>query len=135
VSVPHLADDEEEGEEEGEEGEESDAEDDEGAEDSGDGAGAGRSGRGRSRKQGGSRRTEQEIVKINKRTSKASPAQPHETLDGPAELPNMKPMMELEAGKNVWYQAYVLKETINEVKVRFPREFSVCCQGFMRRLC
>jgi hypothetical protein len=53
--------------------------------------------------------------------------QPHETLDGSEELPNMKPMMELEAGKNVWYQAYVLKETINEAKVRFPREFTCLC--------
>lgn len=60
-------------------------------------------------------------MQINKRTSKAS-QQEQETLDGPEELPNMKPMMELEAGKNVWYQAYVLKESLNEAKVRFPRE-------------
>lgn len=33
-----------------------------------------------------------------------------------------RPMLELEAGSNVWYQAYVMKETINEVKVRFPGE-------------
>jgi hypothetical protein len=51
--------------------------------------------------------------------------QERETLDGPEELPNPKPMMELEAGKNVWYQAYVLKESLNEAKVRFPRE---CCR-------
>jgi hypothetical protein len=61
-------------------------------------------------------------VTISKRTSKSS-QQEHETLDGPEELPNMKPMMELEAGKNVWYQAYVLKESVNEAKVRFPREW------------
>jgi hypothetical protein len=28
--------------------------------------------------------------------------------------------MELDASKNVWYQAYILKESKNEVKVRFP---------------
>jgi hypothetical protein len=57
----------------------------------------------------------------NRRTSKAV-QQERETLDGPEELPNPKPMMELEAGKNVWYQAYVLKESLNEAKVRFPRK-------------
>jgi hypothetical protein len=78
----------------------------------------------RRRKQGGggsARRGDVDIVQISKRTSKAS-RQEHETLDGPEALPNMKPMMELEAGKNVWYQAYVLKESLNEAKVRFPRE-------------
>lgn len=33
-----------------------------------------------------------------------------------------KPMMELKAGSNVWYQAYVIKESQNEAKVRFPCE-------------
>ena len=33
-----------------------------------------------------------------------------------------KPMMELKAGSNVWYQAYLLKESQNEAKVRFPCE-------------
>lgn len=78
----------------------------------------------RQRKQGGgggsARRGDVDIVQISKRTSKAS-RQELETLDGPEDLPNMKPMMELEAGKNVWYQAYVLKESLNEAKVRFPR--------------
>ena len=36
-----------------------------------------------------------------------------------------RPMLELEAGSNVWYQAYVMKTTINEVKVRFPGEAPV----------
>jgi len=49
--------------------------------------------------------------------------QAHETLDGPEELPNVTPMMELEAGTNVWYQAYVLRESLNEALVRFPREY------------
>lgn len=99
--------------------EESDAE---GSEDADGGGGGGRrSGRARRRKHGNSRRAETEIVTISKRTSKSS-QQGNETLDGPEELPNMKPMMELEAGKNVWYQAYVLKESVNEAKVRFPRE-------------
>ncbi len=31
-----------------------------------------------------------------------------------------RPMMELRAGANVWYQAYIIKESANEVKVRFP---------------
>lgn len=68
----------------------------------------------------GARRAEPEIQQINKRTSKARQQQ-HETFDGPETLPNIKPMMELEAGRNIWYQAYVLKESLNEVKVRFPR--------------
>lgn len=55
------------------------------------------------------------------RTSKAH-LQEHERLEGSEELPNTKPMMELKAGSNVWYQAYVLKESINEAKVRFPGE-------------
>jgi hypothetical protein len=94
----------------------------EGSDDADGAAGGGRrSGRGRRRKHSSSRRAETEIVTISKRTSKSS-QQDHETLDGPVELPNMKPMMELEAGKNVWYQAYVLKESVNEAKVRFPRE-------------
>jgi len=46
--------------------------------------------------------------------------QEDENLQGHKELPNTKPMMELDAGSNVWYQAYVLKESINEAKVRFP---------------
>lgn len=29
-------------------------------------------------------------------------------------------MMELQAGSNVWYQAYIIKESKNEMKVRFP---------------
>jgi len=105
-----------------EEGESDDAEDggEEGSDEEGVGA---RSGGGRQRKQQrGARRLEPEIQQINKRTSKAR-QQAHETLDGPEGLPNMKPMMELEAGKNVWYQAYVLKESLNEAKVRFPREY------------
>lgn len=48
--------------------------------------------------------------------------QDKERLEGDEELPNTKPMMEMQAGSNVWYQAYVLKESINEAKVRFPRE-------------
>lgn len=59
------------------------------------------------------------------------PLQDDENLKGPEELPNTKPMMELDAGSNVWYQAYVLKESINEAKVRFPGERSniylQCC--------
>ena len=43
-------------------------------------------------------------------------------MDGPSSLPNHKPMVELTAGSNVWYQAYVLKESLNEAKVRFPGE-------------
>lgn len=31
-----------------------------------------------------------------------------------------KPMMELQAGSNIWYQAYVIKESENEAKVCFP---------------
>ncbi|KAF6256274.1 hypothetical protein COO60DRAFT_131917 [Scenedesmus sp. NREL 46B-D3] len=46
--------------------------------------------------------------------------QERERLDGAEALPNTKPMMELKAGSNVWYQAYVLKESTNEAKVRFP---------------
>ncbi len=41
----------------------------------------------------------------------------------PARMPD-KPMMELKAGCNVWYQAYVIKESQNEAKVRFPCEFA-----------
>jgi hypothetical protein len=62
-------------------------------------------------------------VRLNKRTSK-SRVNAGERLDSPAEMPNGKPMMELDAGSNVWYQAYVLKESLNEAKVRFPREFA-----------
>lgn len=47
-----------------------------------------------------------------------APSLPHAR----SQLPNSKPMMELEAGSNVWYQAYVLKESLNEAKVRFPGE-------------
>lgn len=83
--------------------------------------GVGGGGRRQRRKHRGSRRAEPEIQQINKRTSR-SVRQTDEKLDGPEELPNLKPMMELEAGKNVWYQAYVLKESLNEAKVRFPRE-------------
>lgn len=108
-------------EEEGEEASDQSGEEEEEEEGDAGAKGGRRSGRGRRRKHGGSRRAEFEIVQINKRTSKAS-QQEQEMLDGPEELPNMKPMMELEAGKNVWYQAYVLKESLNEAKVRFPRE-------------
>ncbi|KAK9919158.1 hypothetical protein WJX75_009791 [Coccomyxa subellipsoidea] len=31
-----------------------------------------------------------------------------------------KPMMEMEAGSNVWYQAAILRETSNEIRVLFP---------------
>jgi hypothetical protein len=51
-------------------------------------------------------------------------AQPGERVDlEPMERVPSKPMMELKAGSNVWYQAYLLKESQNEVKVRFPCEW------------
>jgi hypothetical protein len=31
-----------------------------------------------------------------------------------------RPMLELEAQSNVWYQAYVVKESANEIKLAFP---------------
>eukprot|EP00879_Flechtneria_rotunda_P021054 GHRR01022180.1.p1 GENE.GHRR01022180.1~~GHRR01022180.1.p1 ORF type:complete len:273 (+),score=65.75 GHRR01022180.1:708-1526(+) len=65
------------------------------------------------------RRTEPEVQRLPVRTNKAK-VQENERLDGSNMLPNTKPMMELEAGSNIWYQAYVLKESINEAKVRFP---------------
>lgn len=124
-----TADDEGEGEDasDGSGGDEAGSEDDGEEEDEDAAAGGGGGSRrkqpsSRRHKPGGgsARRGDGEIVQISKRTSKAS-RQALETVDGPEGLPNMKPMMELEAGKNVWYQAYVLKESLNEAKVRFPR--------------
>ncbi len=53
-------------------------------------------------------------------TDKAS-IQALERLDCPvpSKFPQ-KPMVELIAGSNVWYQGYVMKESANEAKVRFP---------------
>lgn len=53
-------------------------------------------------------------------TTKAVP-QAGERFTLPA-LPKVpcRPMLELESGSNIWFQAYVLKESLNEVKVRFP---------------
>jgi hypothetical protein len=66
-------------------------------------------------------------------TSKAR-QQPGETLGPgpPAPMPD-KPMMELKAGSNVWYQAYVVKESQNEAKVRFPCERGGACAPLGRR--
>ncbi|KAF5840751.1 hypothetical protein DUNSADRAFT_15609, partial [Dunaliella salina] len=56
-----------------------------------------------------------------KYTSKAK-VQENEATD----LPHLegsqsaKPMAELKAGSNVYFQAYVIKESANEVKIRFP---------------
>jgi hypothetical protein len=120
-------------------GEDSDDDGDEGADEDGDdaddaaaGAAAGGGGGRAQRRGGGSSRRrrgqgprkarlEAEIVRLDRRTSNAK-VREHELLDGPETPPNPKPMMELKAGSNVWYQAYVLKESLNEVKVRFPRE-------------
>lgn len=46
--------------------------------------------------------------------------QPGEVFESGITKVPQRPMMELEAGSNVWYQAYVIKETANEVRVRFP---------------
>eukprot|EP00883_Tetradesmus_obliquus_P002361 jgi/Sobl393_1/12527/SZX60765.1 len=117
------ADDQEDEEQEDEEGEE--AEDDEDEEERSDDADAAAGGgsrhrrRKRQRRAQRQRRGELEIVKLPRRTNKAA-VQERERLDGGEALPNTKPMMELQAGSNVWYQAYVLKESLNEAKVRFP---------------
>jgi hypothetical protein len=121
--APHVLllqdqEDEEADDDEGEEAEEDEDEDEEGSDDAE--GGRNRSARRRKRqRRARQRRGEVEIVKLSRRTSKAS-LQERERLDGAEELPNAKPMMELEAGSNVWYQAYVLKESLNEAKVRFP---------------
>ena len=42
-------------------------------------------------------------------------------MDGPATnkpVPR-KPMVELQAGSNVWYQGNILKESANEVKIKY----------------
>ena len=41
------------------------------------------------------------------------------TLD-PKVAHSSRPMMEVEAGSNIWYQAHVLKESKNEMRVLFP---------------
>eukprot|EP00775_Hariotina_reticulata_P005535 gene5535-5771_t len=91
------------GDENEDEGEEDDDEEEEG-----DASGSGHRRRKEQRRGSKPRRSDYEILKGD------------ENLKGPEELPNTKPMMELDAGSNIWYQAYVLKESINEAKVRFP---------------
>jgi hypothetical protein len=118
-----LLQDQEDEEQEDEEGEEAEDDDDE-EEGSDDAAAAGNGSHSRAQRRkrdrrAGQRRGEVEIVKLPRRTNKAT-LQARERLDGAEVLPNTKPMMELEAGSNVWYQAYVLKESINEAKIRFP---------------
>lgn len=39
--------------------------------------------------------------------------------------PTEKPMVEWESGSNVWYQAHIMKESLTEVFVHFPRMFMV----------
>ncbi|CAL8471371.1 g10913 [Coccomyxa elongata] len=47
--------------------------------------------------------------------------QPHERVDLPYFNCNTdKPMMEMVADSNVWYQAAILRETANEIRVLFP---------------
>lgn len=47
--------------------------------------------------------------------------QPHERVDLPYFNCNTdKPMMEMAANSNVWYQAAILRETANEIRVLFP---------------
>lgn len=47
--------------------------------------------------------------------------QPGEQLDlPPFDCKVDKPMMEMEAGSNVWYQASIVRETANEIRVLFP---------------
>ena len=122
--------------EDGEEDAQSDDDRDEDEEDNPSGAEDGGTRSKRRRKHAGVRRAEPEIQRVNKRTSR-SVQQEQEALNGPEELPNLKPMMELEAGKNVWYQAYVLKESLNEAKVRIPRKRGAGCsgQGFQCAVC
>jgi hypothetical protein len=44
-----------------------------------------------------------------------------ERLDQPPFDAKMKkPMMEMVAGSNVWYQATILRESLNEIRVVFP---------------
>ena len=43
-----------------------------------------------------------------------------------------KPMVELSAGSNIWYQAYLVKESANEAKLRFPGEFASTAQTPLR---
>lgn len=123
-----LPQDQEDEEQEDEEGEEAEDEEDEeeGSDDADAAAGGGSRHRRRKRQRRAQRqrRGELEIVKLPRRTNKAA-VQERERLDGGEALPNTKPMMELQAGSNVWYQAYVLKESLNEAKVRFPGERSV----------
>jgi hypothetical protein len=119
--------DEEQEDDDGDEAEDDEDEDEEGSDDA-DGAGNGSNAARRRKRQrrARQRRGEVVIVKLARRTNKAT-LQERERLDGAESLPNTKPMMELEAGSNVWYQAYVLKESINEAKVRFPGELRVTC--------
>jgi hypothetical protein len=120
-----LLQDQEDDEQEDEEGEEADEdEEEEGSDDAGAAGNGSRVRRRKRDRRAGQRRSEVEIVKLPRRTNKAT-LQERERLDGADVLPNTKPMMELEAGSNVWYQAYVLKESINEAKVRFPGGVSV----------
>jgi hypothetical protein len=112
--------DQEDEEQEDDEGEEADEdEEEEGSDDAGAAGNGSRVRRRKRDRRAGQRRGEVEIVKLPRRTNKAT-LQERERLDGADVLPNTKPMMELEAGSNVWYQAYVLKESINEAKIRFP---------------
>ncbi len=47
--------------------------------------------------------------------------QAHERVDLPYFNCNTdKPMMEMVADSNVWYQAAILRETANEIRVLFP---------------
>lgn len=115
---PPCTDEGEDEEDDDEEAGDSDDDGDEAAAADDDGSGS-RSRRKQRRRQ--QRRVDAEIIRINRRTNNAA-VHEAERLDAPEEMPNAKPMMELDPGSNVWYQAYVLKESINEAKVRFPRE-------------
>jgi hypothetical protein len=100
------------------EDDENEEEEEEDEEEGGNGAGsasaANRRGRGRQK---------QKVVKIPRLTTKSRP-QPTEVFDealAKRAVPR-GPMLETMAGSNVWYQAYVIKESLNEVKMRVPSE-------------
>lgn len=69
----------------------------------------------------GSEEEEEEYLSDVDEETNYSVAQDKEQLDCPVFQCNRdKPMMEVEAGSNVWFQAIVIQESWNEVRVLFP---------------
>ena len=62
---------------------------------------------------------------MNQETCKAQP-QPGERLTLPLFLcATDKPMMEMEANSNTWFQAHIIRESLDEIQVLFPGESSL----------